>query len=315
MIKKIINSKSQNYFCILVIGNTFKNNLKKYTLKYFKEYCKKNDIGLFIITEDLISRDSLYWKKPEWQKFLAPKLILDKYKKIKNICMIDNDILINTSSPNIFKFHKKNSISVVSIRNNMPYEWDKTTRKIAFLRKKYYSKSFPLDSALNISTKNLYKFHKLEPQLDEFCAGVYILPKIYFEKFYRYFFNFKKNIKTITNGGEQTHFNHFVQTNFKINLLNYKFQALWVYEMANYYPFLYSKKYNNNKYLISVCIDSSLINNYFLHFAGSWYEGDMWKQKIKNNFFGENYNFEFKKYMKIKLKGTPLGKISPSKKK
>ena len=28
-----------------------------------------------------------------------------------------------------------------------------------------------------------------------------------------------------------------------------------------------------------MCIESSLINNYFLHFPGSWHEGKMWKIK------------------------------------
>ena len=194
MIKKILNSKSQNYFCTIAIGKAYEKNFKNFTLGFFKEYCKKNDIGLILITKDLIDKNSDHWKKPEWQKLLAPKIILNKFKKIKNICMIDTDILINTSSPNIFKFHKKNSISVVSIRNYMPYEWDDTTKKMAFLRRKYYSKLYPLDSALNISLQNLYKYHKLKPQKDEFCAGVYIVPKIFFEKFYKYFFKFKKNI-------------------------------------------------------------------------------------------------------------------------
>ena len=311
MIKKIIDSKSQNYFCTLAIGNSYEKNFKKFTFNFFKEYCIKNDIGLIIITKNLIKKNSEYWKKPEWQKLLAPKLIINKFKKIRNICMIDTDILINTSSPNIFKYHKSKTISVVSLRNNMPYSWDETTRKIAFLRKKFYTKSYPLDSALNISLKNLYNFHSLPAQKDEFCAGVYIIPKVFFDKFYDFFFNYKKDIKTITNGGEQTHFNYFIQKNFKINLLDYRFQAQWVFEMANYYPFLYSKKYKKNKDLISACIDSSLINNYFLHFAGSWYEGDMWKQKNKKNFFGDKYISNFNEYKKIRLKGKPLGRICP----
>ena len=57
--------------------------------------------------------------------------------------MIDTDIIINASSPNIFKFHKK-TISVVSIRNNMPHSWDETTRKIAFLEKNIIQNHFRL---------------------------------------------------------------------------------------------------------------------------------------------------------------------------
>ena len=41
----------------------------------------------------------------------------------------------------------------------------------------------------------------------------------------------------------------------EINKLDYKFQAQWVFEMANYYPFLYSKKYRRNLNLISAPVD------------------------------------------------------------
>ena len=70
--------------------------------------------------------------------------------------MIDTDILINENSPDIFSFHKKNSISVVSVRQKMPYSWEETTKKISFLRNKFYDRKYPLDSALHISLKNLY---------------------------------------------------------------------------------------------------------------------------------------------------------------
>ena len=227
--------------------------------------------------------------------------------------MIDTDILINTEAPNIFNFHKKNSVSVVSIRKKMPYDWLDTTRKMAFLRNKYYSKKYPLDSALNISIENLYKYHKLSPQKDEYCAGVYIISRNNFDAFHKYFYKFKKNVNSITNGGEQTHFNYFIQKYSKINNLDYRFQAQWVFEMANYYPFLYSKKYGKNLDLISACIDSSLLNNYFLHFAGSWYEGDMWKTSKVGNLFDINFKRNLKKYKKLKLRGKPIGRISPKK--
>ncbi len=313
MIKKLINSKSGNYFCTIAIGKKYEQNFKKFSYNNFFKYCKKNGIGLFLVTKNLIDKKSDYWKKPEWQKLIAPKLIYEKFKKIKNLCMIDTDIIINTQAPNIFNFHKKNKVSVVSIRNYMPYTWEDSTRKIAFLRNNLYSKRYPLDSALNISVKNLYKFHKLSPQKDEFCAGVYILSKSHFNHFYNFFFEFGRDVKSITNGGEQTHFNHFIQKNFKINILDYKFQAQWVFEMANYYPFLYSNKYSKNSNLIASCIDSSLLNNYFLHFAGSWYEGDMWLSKKIGKLFGENFNKKYNLYKKKKLKGIPIGRLIPKK--
>ena len=310
MINKLLHSRSQNYFCTITIGKKYKSNFKNYSYKYFRKYCKKNDIGIFIVTKDLISKKNDCWKNANWQKLIAPKIIKKKYKKIKSICMIDSDVLINSESPNIFKFHKKNNISVVSLRRFMPYEWDNATKRMAFLRNKFYSKRYPLDSALNISVKNLYKFHKLEPQKDEFCAGVYIISENSFDKLYNFFYLYKHNVTSITSGGEQTHFNYFIQKNFKINILDYRFQAQWVFEMSNYYPFLYNKDFKKNKKLISACIESSLTNNYFLHFAGGWHESAMWKNNLQN-ILGKNFNEKFNIYRKKKLKGKPIGIIKP----
>ena len=313
MIKKVLHSNSQNYFCTLAIGEKYVKNFKKYTFKNFKIYCKKNDIGLFVITKDLLDKKSNYWKKPEWQKLIAPKMLYSKFKNIKNICMIDTDILINTESPNIFNFHKSNTISVISIRKYMPYDWRETTRKMAFLRKKYYSKKYPLDSALNISIQNLYKFHNLSPQNDEFCAGVYIISKNNFNVLSDFFFKFDKNVKSITNGGEQTHFNYFIQKNLKLNILDYKFQAQWVFEMANYYPFLYSKKYNSSK-LVKECVLNSLFNNFFLHFAGSWYESDLlFKSKLKESDYLSSSKYQLNKYLNKNIISTGAKRILPKK--
>ena len=51
--------------------------------------------------------------------------------------------------------------------------------------------------------------------------------------------------------------------------------------VANYYPFLY---YNSDKKLVQLCIEASIMNNYFLHFAGSSFESRM-IDNFKNKFF------------------------------
>ena len=310
MIKKLLNSKSQNYFCSFAIGKKYFNNFIKYSYPSFKEYCKKNDIGIIVIIDHLIPKKDIYWKDHNWQKFLAPKILSEKFKGIKSICMIDTDVLINPFAPNIFKFHVKNKVSVVSIRNNLPFDYENTIRSISFMRNRFYSKNYLLDSAINISIKNLYKFHGLEPQKDEFCAGIYVVSKEMFNRLFNFFFKYKKGIKTITGGGEQTHFNYFVQKFCKPNVLNYKFQAIWVYEMSQYYSFLYTKKYRKNYNLINSCVENSIRNNYFLHFAGSWHESNMWKIKKKYT-LGKNFLEKFIEYKNTKLTGKPRGLIKP----
>ena len=88
-------------------------------------------------------------------------------------------------------------------------------------------------------------------------------------------------------------------------MLDYKFQAYWVYEMAKNYPFLY---YIKNKKILNECIESCLMNNYFLHFATRWSEGDMWKNMFKKKI---NYNFykKFEIYKNTKVFGKPVGFI------
>ena len=65
------------------------------------------------------------------------------------------------------------------------------------MRNRFYSKNYLLDSAINISIKNLYKFHGLKPQKDEFCAGIYVVSKEMFNRLFNFFFKYKKGIKTI----------------------------------------------------------------------------------------------------------------------
>ena len=78
MIKKLLSSNSQNYFCTLIIGKKYNDNFYKYSYPLFKKYCKKYDIGIFIITSHLISKKNIYWKNPNWQKLIAPKILENK---------------------------------------------------------------------------------------------------------------------------------------------------------------------------------------------------------------------------------------------
>ena len=58
--------------------------------------------------------------------------------------MMDVDILVNPNAPNVFNFHDINKISVVSLRNNLPFDWNKAVRNISFFyRNYYYSKKYP----------------------------------------------------------------------------------------------------------------------------------------------------------------------------
>lgn len=308
----IIKSKNGNYLVTIAIGKKTYSNWKKFALPFWKKYCLKYGIGIVVITNDLIDKKNKFWKKATWQKMLIGNYLLKEKINVTNVCYLDTDILINPFAPNIFSYHKTNKISLISESFNMPFDLEYVRKKVSFYRNQYYSKKYPLDSSIFMDIRNKYLFHNLEPQKDYACAGVIIFNlKKFSDIMYSWFFKYKKNIKTLTGGGDEPIFNYEMFKTKKVNLLNYKFQALWFYEMAMHYPFLYNLKNKKTK-LVKDCIQASLSNNYFLHFAGSWHEGQMWKIKdimIKksDNKFYEKFN----KYIKKKVFGKPAGRILP----
>ena len=116
----------------------------------------------------------------------------------------------------------------------------------------------------------------------------------------------KKNIFTLTTG-EEPIINYEILKTKKINWLDYRFQALWLYEMNSKYPFLY--KYKINQKIVKDCIENTLSENYFVHFSGKWPEGQMWKNK--GIFTNKKINFykKFNEYLKRKLKSKPRLKL------
>ena len=162
-----------------------------------------------------------------------------------------------------------------------------------------------------MNIKQIYKYHNLKPQKDFACAGFIIFNNNKFaKKMKSWFYKYKSNIQTLSGGGDEPIFNYEMFNTGQIKILEYKFQALWLYEMAFKFPFLY--EYKKRKIdIIRKCVETSLEDNYFLHFAGSWHEGQMWK--IKNIFKNDKLrsNKLFIKYLNKKLTGKPKGRVLP----
>lgn len=310
--KQLIDSHTKNYMAVIAIGDEFFAEWKRFAYPLLEQYCRRHGIGLLVFDQDLVSKEDRYWKKATWQKMLIGKTVLDSLLEVNHICYIDADILVNPFAPNIFDEYNSETIGLVSLRKRLPYPYWDVLRRIAFNRNKYYSSDYPLDSALFLSLKDLYAFHGLEEQTDEACMGLILFnPKNHSEIMKSWFEKYDKNIKSVTGGGDQTHINFEIQNWGKVSWLDYRFQAIWVFEMAWKYPFLY--KYNDQySDVIKECIEASLESNFFLHFAGSWHESNMWK--IQNVFSSTQKKEElesFHEYLKIPVTGKPLGMIKP----
>ena len=284
----------------------------KYAYHTWEMYCRRHDLGLILLDDHLISPDHPKWKKANWQKYLIPSAIVDAGLQVNNVCHLDTDILISPLAPNIFDSHDEQKIGLISLRTGLPFPHIELCRRLAFARNKYYSAEYPLDSSLFISLQDIYSIIGKSAQSDYACSGVFVFSvKIHHNLFRDFFFEFDSSVLSPTSGGDQTHFNYLVQSNNLQQWLDYRFQAQWTYEIAWKYPFLYSK-FRNDHQVIKSCIEASLFSNYFLHFAGSWYESEMWEQvKVLDTPETLEMFSAFSDYLKTPVYGKPLGAIKP----
>ncbi len=289
--KILKQSESLNYIVTIAIGDQFYQEWADYILPSWLLYCEKYSLGLVVLEKELIERSHPKWKKATWQKLLIGRAFVKNDIDVNNICFLDADILVNPFSPNVFDYHDDDKISVVS-QTKTSFEYFKVLKKIAFHRNRYLSSDYPLDSALFMSKEKYYKYHDLAPQQDIFCAGFFIFNvNIFSDIMEKWFLKYPSNVETLTNGGDEPILNYEFQNYGKIKWLDCKFQAIWSYEMAEKYPFLYQDM--ENKELVKKCVKASLQQNYFLHFAGKW-EGDAYKDSniMSNDFLAELQDFD-----------------------
>lgn len=306
------DSKSQNAIVTLAIGSDYLKKWEKHALPTWMLYAQKHDLQILVINNHLLEISDPYWKKPQWQKLLIPEILSKHFPEIENICYLDTDILINPLAPNIFDELVEEKVSSVSLRSGLPFDREEVYKKLALLRKTYIDDLYPLDSALFISLENLYEYHDLIPQEDEFCSGVLLFNVKKFKKIMKkWFYAYAKDIDSITNGGEQTHLNFHVLNEGHFNKLDYKWQAIWSYEAAWKYPFLFKLKFKDYA-LVNECIKNSLFDNYFLHFASKWSEANLWSEEVLDiseqdmNFYRDYSYFKNRKFY-----GIPVGYVTP----
>jgi hypothetical protein len=266
-----------------------------------------------VFDEDLIPRDHPKWKKATWQKYLIGSILMVSVPTVRRVAYLDTDILINPASPNVFGVVDDSRIGVVSKRHNLPYPRDVVLRRIAFLRNRHFSERYPLDSNLFASTRQLFASIGLTSFEDDFCAGMFVFAQtahaVMLKKF---FYAVDAAVESPTGGGDQLHFNHFVQSATLQHWLPYEFQALWTHEMAWKFPFLYTLDRKDDE-LVRRCIEASLSTNYFLHFAGSWYESEMWSQvKVLTDPEVLDRWERFAEYLERPVTGKFVGPVKPT---
>ena len=315
----LVNPKGHKklYVCTVCVGDTYLQLWFQNASKTWKIYCERYGLGLIVFDSELDhdTPENLYYKKPNWQKYLIPQKLEEAGIDYERLLFLDADILVNPCAPNIFESCPTGCIGVVSKRS-IPMPYSDVLRRIAFYRNTFYSESYPLDSALFISLERLYAYHDLPAQPDDFCSGLFLFDRHNSDIIKSIYYKYTRDIQSITNNGDQVHANYVIQSSGKACFLDYRYQAIWVYEMAWHFPYLYELRdeYAANEPLFLDAIKSTLSRNYFLHFAGRWYETQLWAQLcLEPDVEWLDLQLRFHEYLQIQVTGEPIGMISPPK--
>ena len=304
---------SRHYIATVAIGEEYYKQWESASLPTWIHYCDRHDLGLLVFSDELISHTDPCYKKSNWQRLLIPSYLQSLGHDAADICYLDTDVIISPLANNIFCLHDPSRIGVVSQRHNLPMSLHQTLRIVAFSRNYYLDNKYPLDSSLFMDPKSLFHYHGFSADLpdDYFCTGVLLFNVEYAASlFSEWFYRYPANIQTITGGGEEPILNFELLSHGSLNILPYEYQALWIYEIASKYPFLYNRLGEHP--LVRDCIESSLIANNFLHFAGSWHECQAWK--IGDFFNGDDskeWITRFSEYLDSPVTGNPQGLVRP----
>jgi len=109
----------------------------------------------------------------------------------------------------------------------------------------------------------------------------------------------------------QNYKNQIFREDTKISWLPYEFQAIWSYEVAMFYPFLFTDKRRELEY---DSVMATLLRVDMLHFAGTWPENAVYKKGpfMDPGSLGEYYD-KFPEYSREKLEPKAYGRIRPRK--
>lgn len=303
---------SGNILATVAIGAPYLESWEKSALPSWAAYCHRHGLGLVVFHEEMLAKESDVWKKANWQKLLIGQTLQDEGLKVSNVCYLDTDIVISPLAPNVFDGYDPDTICLVSQIKNLPQPLHQTLRRLAFQRHTHLNPRYPLDSALFMSPEQIFEFHGVPPHDDYVCTGFFIFCVANHSELLKGWFDkYQKGVQSLTGGGEEPHLNHELFSWGKLSWLPYEFQALWTYEAAWRYPFLFDYGLKDEA-LIRECIEASLYVNHFLHFAGSWDECQMWK--IGGFFEDDKKKREveaYREYLLTPVTGAPQGMIRP----
>ena len=272
-IKVVFGSQdSNNWLLTTAIGGEYYKRWSDTVLPYWLEYAERHGLGVAVAVGELFRAD-----EPElngaWQKMLAPRALRETLGKDVRVALIDTDVLMAGQARCIFEHVPLDKFAVISQRNGLPFPAKELRQRVALYRRTFLDPTFPIESILTATPGQVFAWAGLPSFDDYFCSGVLVLDtNAHADLFAGWYREAPQDERYQAIGAwEQDWLNACVQSRDDVAWLDYSWQALWMYEVAALYPFLYAKDCSSE--VAQWCLAASLLRNDFVHLAGRWESG------------------------------------------
>lgn len=302
----------RNWIVTTAIGGNYFSQWEGQTASTWVDYARRFGLGIAVFTSDIHRRDEPP-RHGAWQKLLAPTVLQSVLDRDFRCLLVDTDVLISPQAKNAFEEVAPGNIGVVSQQNNLPMGYLELRRRIAYLRRTFLDTTFPLDSGLVALPQDFFRLAELEVREDFFCSGVVLLDSSCHADLFAEWYRTAPSDEAYARAdwGEQLWLNYCVQGRSDLQWLDYSWQALWLYEVATYYPFLYSRSAEPE--IAQWCLASSLLRNNFVHLAGRWEQELLgeWQPEFPGVGSFNEIAVMLERHQKTILGGTLQGVIVP----
>ncbi|WP_207476463.1 hypothetical protein [Arenibaculum pallidiluteum] len=266
-----MEQRSDTVVVSVVCGEAYQQSFRQWYLPTWERYCRRHGFDLFLIEAPIDRNVDLSVKSIHWQKLLVASL--PPMKRYARMVWIDADILINDGiAPDITAGVPEGSIGVVDATPWMTEADDVFNQygRFLFLDALSMSAARGADGrrvvVADMSVADMYRLKGLVPPCDRFInTGVFVCsPRLHGDFLFDVYLRYGRDLWDFENSAMsweilRSGMQHFIDP---------RFNAVWIWEAAKHYPFLYDLDfYNANHDVVRRCVNACFRNNFFLHFA------------------------------------------------
>jgi len=269
----------------ILLGEAYIAEWETYVRPSWQKYAERHGYDLFVMTEPILPGAITATKSAHWQKLLVPSL--PALRDHDFVVWLDADVLINHRvAPCVCGQMTTQGIGAVDMAyvhedaaDGFSVAWRYSyLMKLAAQRAVeaglqpilesptegfFSSTEVPRDE----STESHYREHGIEnPPRGYLNTGLLVTrPGRHAEMLAEIFARYDHDSDSF----EQTYVSYELLKAGAVELLDRRFNALWAYELARNYPFLFRRFVEEGAdEVMAACVNTAFANNYFLHFAG-----------------------------------------------